>query len=49
VEAAVRAGEFKGGADGIIRGTTEVQGARVGFQGRIIGDEIRISTVFAKR
>lgn len=50
VEGAIRDGQFKlNPSDGTIRGTTRIQGVQVGFQGKIIGRTVRVSSVFAKQ
>jgi hypothetical protein len=49
VEAAVQSGKFTTSANGVINGTTEIHGVEVGFRGKVVGDEMRVSTVFTKR
>ena len=49
VEGAVQAGKYTTSSNGVISGTTEIQGVQVGFRGKMAGGEMRISTVFTKR
>src|SRR5256885_6483800 len=48
-EAAVRNKSYTTSANGVIEGTTVIQGIKVGFRGKMIGDEVRVATVFTKR
>jgi RHS repeat-associated protein len=49
VEGAVQAGKYTTSSNGVISGTTEIHGVEVGFRGKIVGGDARISTVFTKR
>jgi RHS repeat-associated protein len=49
VEGAVQSGQYTTSSNGVISGTTKIQGVEVGFRGKMVGDEMRISTVFTKR
>jgi hypothetical protein len=48
-EPLIKARNYTTSANGVISGTTEIQGVEVGFRGKIVGDEVRVSTVFTKR
>ena len=49
VETAIQGGSYTTNAMGVIEGTTKIRGVEVSFRGKMIGDEMRISTVFTKR
>jgi hypothetical protein len=49
VEAAIKAERYTTSPKGVIDGITDIHGIEVGFSGKLMGNEWRISTVFTKR
>ncbi len=49
VEGAIQSGNYVLKANGLIEGTTQINGVAVGFRGRFVDGVARIATVFTKR